>query len=458
MSMTKMPLLLLSSLSLVLSLSDPAVGQEPAKPAAQADQELEAKAKKLLEAAAEVSKEVEILAGAKFAKKVESEVHNEEELAAFLKKKIFEEEMAGGRLERSQYLLREVGLIPKDMDLAKEYIALLVGQVGGFYDPERGTFFMMLKSAKMGEMANRSVMAHELTHALDDQLFDLKRFTENKDMSEDEGFSTGSVVEGSATALMIRWTLANRNKFDQKEMMESQKAEMEKSMVMFSYPEYFQTLVAKYYIGLNFLTKNEGMRSLMQSGTKGLRPAIAHAFKHMPVSSEQILHPYKYWDEEVVDLPVTLVDEKAFADSLGLHVIGKDTLGELLCGLLGKPKRAQKDKKFLEVRLALMIQPKYWIHKSGKGWGGDRVFIVGPDKKKPEGMAWLIWWDEKKDVEEFLTAYKKVGGKNRKYGLAEKGRLCVLTYGSLEGDADRILEAALEAPVRKGKTPFKVLD
>ena len=422
------------------------------------NKELEAKAKKLLEAAEEVRHDVELLAGQKFRKEVESQVHNEKELAEFLKKKIFEEELAGGRLERSQFLLRQIGLIPKDMDLAKEFLDMLVSQVGGFYDPERGKFFMMLKSAKMGEMANRTVMAHELTHALDDQLYDLERFSSNKDMSEDEGFATGSVIEGSATSLMIRWTLVNMNKFDRKEMMESQKEETDKSMKLFDYPEYFQTIVAKYYIGLNFLTKGEGMRSLMQAGKTGLRSNIERCFKQMPRSSEQILHPYKYWDKEALDLPVMLVDEKAFEEAQGLQVIGHDTLGELLCGILGKPKRSNKDKKFLEVRIQLMTQPKYWIHKSGSGWGGDRVFIVGPDKKKPTGLVWLIWWDKKKDVAEFLAAYKKVGGKGLDYGVTSEGKLCVLTYGSLKGQQDKILAGALAAPVQKGKTPFQVED
>ncbi len=447
---------------LLLFLVTPAPCQEAraepvSRPAAQ-DEGLKEKAERLLKAVDEVSLEVEALAGARFKKKVDSRVHDEKELTEFLKKKIFEEEMSEGRLERTQYLLRRVGLIPEDMDLAKEFIKLLVSQVGGFYDPDRGKFFMMLKSAKMGEMANRTVMAHELTHALDDQLFDLKRFTGDKNMSEDEGFASGSVIEGSATALMLRWTMKNRNKFDQKEMLESQKDEMEKSMEFFTYPEYFQTLVAKYYIGLNFLAKGEGLLSVMQAGKEGLRPNIAHAFKHMPQSSEQILHPYKYWDEEAEDLPVRLVDEKSFEESQGLKVIGHDTLGELLCGILGKPKRRTKDKKFLAAKVQLMAQPKYWIHKSGRGWGGDRVFIVGPDKKKPEGMVWMIWWDEKKDVAEFLKAYKLAGGKGRDYGVATEGKLCVLTYGSLQGEEAKILAGALAAPVQKGKTPFQVRD
>ncbi|MEZ5987666.1 MAG: hypothetical protein R3F30_00780 [Planctomycetota bacterium] len=383
------------------------------------EKRLEGKAKELLDTAEDVQAEVEKLCGQRFEHPVKKGVHGEAELREFIVAKL-REEYGDGKLERSQYMLRTMGFIPPDMDLEKAFLEVLLSQIGGFYDPERKQFFMMLRSAAMGEFANRTVIAHELTHALDDQLYGLGDRMK-PGLSEDAGFAVGAVAEGSATCLMMRWGVANQGKYDMKEMLESQKEEMERNLVFMQAPPYFHTMLARYMMGMYFLTKGKGPTALVQA-RNGVRDAVGAAFGEMPRSSEQILHPDKYWDPQRRDLPVVLADEEAFARIVAgrcdLPVADEDTLGELLCSVLGKKHRKKYDENLMAALSALMMQPRYWVHASGRGLGGDRVFIMARTRKAPEALLWVTFWDTAGDAQEFADCYAKQAGKGLGYGQA----------------------------------------
>ena len=69
--------------------------------------------------------------------------------------------------------LRAFGLVSRDFDLEKFLISFYTEQAAGFYDPRTKTMYMArLDPADMQQM----VLAHELTHALQDQNFNLERY------------------------------------------------------------------------------------------------------------------------------------------------------------------------------------------------------------------------------------------------------------------------------------------
>ena len=99
--------------------------------------------------------------------------------------------------DRRTVAWRTIGVIPTDADLHEAYRTFLTGEVVGFYDPETGEL-VYLGSGDLG-FTERLTLAHELTHALDDQTFDLTRLDALVDACQDERAAAAlGLVEGSA--------------------------------------------------------------------------------------------------------------------------------------------------------------------------------------------------------------------------------------------------------------------
>ncbi|MCB9880660.1 MAG: hypothetical protein H6832_13480 [Planctomycetes bacterium] len=364
-------------------------------------------AKKLEKLADEVAGEVEELRERKFLRPVKRGVYSEAQLRGFLQKKLFEKEYADGRLERHQWFLTELGFFPAGTDFAKTYVDVLLSQIGGFYDPEQNSFFMLEKAAKYGDFINRMMIAHELTHALDDQHYALQRRMDTA-RTHDGGFALGAVVEGSATALMYRWSAKNRESMDLAQMKAAQKREMESAKTLIGAPAYFHVLVANYMAGSSFVAKGAGVLQITMHGS--FDDEVRQCFEKPPSSGEQILHPDKYWKEETRDLPVALANREEFEAALTgaceATIIERDRMGEVYMAILTRdPER--------KLNMQLMTNARYWTTKAATGWDGDELFVLErpsettPDDRKERGIVWLTVWDSDEDRQEFEEAYAR---------------------------------------------------
>ncbi|RMF79630.1 MAG: hypothetical protein D6744_08950, partial [Planctomycetota bacterium] len=371
--------------------------------------------RELVELARSVRREVEELRGWKFKRDVPTEVYDERQLRAFIEKKIFEEQFGGGRLERTEAFLRMVGLIPEDCDLRDTIVAVLLNQVGGFYGGRTKSFYMLKREGVgYGPLLTRTLVAHELTHALDDQYVDLGKLI-NTELSEDAAIAIGAVVEGSATVLMTRYMMRAMlsGDFDTEQIMQAQAQEMERSQAFFRAPPYFSTLLANYICGMYFI--NRGAPPVPVAGAIADDPAGANVGENLlaaaadpPESSEQILHPEKYWNKQTRDRPV-LVNEDDVARlvaPLGLHVVHRNTVGELLCALLTSDEHRELD-------IIGASLPGYWTNDAAEGWGGDRFLLLsegadaGQAAKDLRGLrgVWITIWDTPEDRDEFVADY-----------------------------------------------------
>ena len=103
---------------------------------------------------------------------VKRRLTSRDEVVAYIEKHMAEDEDAQ-RLRRSERVLKKFGMLPRDFDLQKFLIALLREQVAGYYDPKTKT--VNLLDWIDGEQ-QKPVLAHELTHALQDQSFGLEKW------------------------------------------------------------------------------------------------------------------------------------------------------------------------------------------------------------------------------------------------------------------------------------------
>ncbi|HXX27105.1 MAG TPA: hypothetical protein VEI99_01510, partial [Terriglobales bacterium] len=141
-----------------------------------------------------------------------------EEVVSYLEKSMAEDKDTE-RLRRSERVLKKFGLLPVDFDLEGFLVKLLREQVAGYYDPKTKTVNLL---DWIGPEQQRPVMAHELTHALQDQSFGLQKWMKKGDIdldhkknptSEDferdeESEARQAVVEGQAMVVLVDYMLA----------------------------------------------------------------------------------------------------------------------------------------------------------------------------------------------------------------------------------------------------------
>src|SRR5262249_25923829 len=103
-----------------------------------------------------------------------------DEVVAYLEKGLAEDKDAQ-RLRRSELVLKKFGLLPRDFDLQSFLVALLREQVAGYYDAKTKTVNLL---DWLDAEQQRPVLAHELTHALQDQSFDLDKWLKDSDIND----------------------------------------------------------------------------------------------------------------------------------------------------------------------------------------------------------------------------------------------------------------------------------
>ena len=423
----------------------------PGAAAAPAAATADAASADLVRLADDVTRDVEAIRGWKFKQPVAKQLVTPEQTRAWLEKEIARQ-APPDLIARKQLFMRTVGLLPPDCDLKKTFLSLMEGQVAGYYDTDDKVLCIVKrKNLRRAGLVERIMLAHELTHALDDQHADLAKFLETRvGQSEDGDLAAASILEGSATALMMRYIprLQLSGALDLSELLAYNQEEEEHNRQFFGAPPYFSSFLATYICGMNFLARGNVLALML--GDKDVGNEVLAAIKDPPRSTEQILHPEKYWDAAARDGPVLVSDEDVtkMLSQDGRVVVHADTVGEMLCAILTMPKDTKPDP-------ALMATTAYWTNPAAAGWGGDRFYLLaaGPSADearktlKDPRAVWLTFWDTEKDRDEFLQAYEALPVAGR--AAARIGSLgAAFFYGFTEAERQAIQTKLEKAPPR----------
>jgi len=356
----------------------------PATPSSLAAPAPKSEAERRLESdALAIEAEIEKLRGQEFRAPVELRVSDKQGLLRYIE----ERRRLDTTPERERFLEQSAkltGLIRPELDLVQAVTDFYSAQVGGFYDPPSKSFRIM--QGYEGDLA-RLIMAHEFVHALDDQWHDLDRLAKSMGNDSDAMFAFSALCEGSAMSTMTQWMLSNAAKLDPQALAKIQETGM---AGMKDLPPFvWKPSLAAYTAGQSFVEK-------------GGKARLAEAFAQPPRSSEQILHPEKYWDAEKRDDPVRV----SFAlEQLpaGWKVAGEDTLGEVGIALLAMPIA---DRKGIDPSdLGAMIGMKF-THAAATGWDGDRLLMIEKDGVRIVDL--VVVFDTENDVMEFHSAMQAV--------------------------------------------------
>lgn len=258
--------------------------------------------------------------------------------------------------------LSALGLIPEKMDLKKVYLDLLGEQIGAFYDQHTHELFTFSEHP-LSNAQNRVIMAHELTHALQDQHFDLLKLPLEAKGNDDRTLAATALVEGDATVVMNQYLLSNLSAAAVRDSLTGALTSDVRQLA--AAPRYLRESLLFPYL--------QGQIFVAAVSARGGREAVAKAFHDLPSSTGEILHPERYLAQPR-EQPVVV--EMAVTTALGMEPVMDNVLGEFT----------------LEQVLELWLKDKARATRLAGAWRGDRVLVYG-DHNAHHCVCRTVWRD-----------------------------------------------------------------
>jgi len=280
--------------------------------------------------------------------------------------------------------LAAFGLLQPDFDLRNFLLELYSEQIAGFYDQETKEMYVVQGESFQG--SERLTYAHEFTHVLQDQTYDIQNGLNYKDetceLESERCAAIQALLEGDASLSEMTWFQTYGTDQDKKDILA--KYNDYKSPVYDSAPDFMkEDFLFPYQQGQEFV------QTLFDQGGWD---AIDQAYKELPMSTEQILHPAKYPNDQPVS-----VSFPNLVGSLGSgwEEVDKGTLGEWYTYLV--LAHGQNPESRLNENIA---------SAASQGWGGDAYAVYYNKDTKQTTMSLKTVWDSQNDAEEFAQAFE----------------------------------------------------
>lgn len=320
-----------------------------------------------------LQEEVAEAGGVPFRRSVPVAFLGREELAAYLRE-VLDDEYPRELARADERLLESLDLLPPGTDLRSLRARVLEENVAGFYDERRGKrrLYAVSDDRSFSPM-NQIVLAHELRHALQDQYADLDAsLADDVSDFDDRRLAWICLLEGDATLVMERFVRLRLGRLGQPLPDATADAGALSAPGLFDVPGappvVRDQLVQPYVAGLAFA------RAVW---ARGGAPALREAWSSPPDSTEQVLHPEKFFAREK---PATVAPSRAAPR--GARPVSEGVLGEILIRTL--------------------------VEEAGEsaaaGWGGDswRLWDVGGRT----ALAWRSEWETPAEAAEFHAALR----------------------------------------------------
>ncbi|HZU05574.1 MAG TPA: hypothetical protein VFB73_06340 [Chloroflexota bacterium] len=288
-------------------------------------------------------------------------------------------------IENSRKLMVALGLLAPDVDLYSLELEFRSGVVLGQYDPETKQLYVISSATEPGPL-ERVTYAHEYTHALQDQYYDIRALMPKNSDNSDRDLAISALLEGDALIIEEMYqtqamTRAEREEKTRQERALGSSLNLDRLPLVILEETYFP-----YQEGPRFIVNVLGrpaIQEALQNGT-GYGPRINRLFENPPKSSAQILHPEKYLNG-IDPVEVRLPDLAA--------ALGEDWK-QLRTDLLGEIDHRILIQQFLSRDLA---------ERAAAGWAGDRFALLG----RGDEVAVVVSsrWESAADAQEWFDAY-----------------------------------------------------
>ena len=233
----------------------------------------------------EVLQEMSAITGWELKSPLKKSIRSREEIRAYVLREMHEDKDVKERYA-SERSAEAFGLIPKGFELDGFMVELLTEQIAGLYDPKAHEFYI---ADWIDPEDQRTVMSHELTHALEDQHFQIEAWVKAARPNDDAEMARESVLEGSAMAAMLEYMLKEKG-LKLRDLPDIDPSifvgDLAETPMLKKAPPFIKdSLMFPYFSGLTF-----SMAVLKTDGWKG----FASVFARPPASTQQILRPDLY--------------------------------------------------------------------------------------------------------------------------------------------------------------------
>ncbi len=264
------------------------------------------------------------------------------------------------------------GLYAPGTNLKAQTMRLLSSQVAGFYDPqdremivvkgksERGLWSKLTGFFTRSDSAGEMLLAHELTHALQDQYFDIHDALDQISDNDDRELALKSVAEGDATLVgygYIHGTLDAKT-------IGTLLTHLEDMPKLFDVESPNTPAALRDSLIFQY---TDGTRFVGEAYKRGGWSAVNALYRNPPRSTRQVIDPALYFDHPSPPLAITVA---GWAPVLkGWHEVAENTYGELL------------------LRVVLTRNPSAQAQVTlARGWRGDRMAVL-----RKGGALTVIW-------------------------------------------------------------------
>jgi hypothetical protein len=261
-------------------------------------------------------------------------------------------------------------------------LSFFESQVLGFYRDTDKKLYIVSRSGGFAPL-ERYTASHELTHALQDQHFDLGSLGLDRKDQGDRALAVRALMEGDALLASTYWAQANLT-LQELLQMTAASSDPAQQAILDGLPAIVrEQIMFPYLDGLSF-----AMRLQQEGGWE----KVDAAYRDLPASTEQVLHPEKYLaGEKPID--VALPDGLAKRLGPGWSLATEDTLGELQLGTWLATASSAVDAK-----------------AAASDWGGDRIGLYrGPDGTWAIVLATA--WDTPAAADRFSSAAREAASK-----------------------------------------------
>jgi len=331
--------------------------------------------------------------GLEFLSPVPMEVKSPEELRQYLQAEL-DRQYSPQEIRGLQRVYERLGLLAPDVDLGEALLKLYTAQIAGFYDPQSGKLFLvpsgvpsvgwMVKLVQFvlrRDLVNEMLLAHELTHALQDQHFGVLAAADDP-TNDDRSLTLHAVLEGDATLAGFAYVfggLPDSSLLDLVDRLGAVPDEIQAALPD-TPPVLRDSLVFQY---------SEGARFVAFAYLRGGWPAVDALLAHPPSSTEQILWPDKYFVRPDTPTEIRIGGLDAYRNDDKWALLEENTLGALGVRILLKG----------------FIDRARGEHVAS-GWDGDRFVAYGRDNRLH--LYWISIWDSAAAASEFFSAESEV--------------------------------------------------
>ncbi len=286
-----------------------------------------------------------------------------------------------------------LGFFPPGINLKAETVKLLKSQIAGFYDPHDkqmvlvegayrlGLWDRMLEFIMQRDLVGEMLLAHELTHALQDQNFALQGKLDKLKDNGDRELALKSVAEGDAMLAGFAYIMGR---------MDSSVAD-DLAAHLHGLPQQFADESKDVPPGLAIpliFQYSEGVRFVARAYDRGGWAAVDRLYSDPPLSTQQISEPALYFEHRTLPREVALAGYQSVLK--GWDKVDEDTYGELSLRII--------------LQLALgQHAPEVMLARE---WAGDRMAILakGPNVT----VVWMIVFRDRDGAAKFATVYRSV--------------------------------------------------